>query len=141
VQFAAVPVVAFLALQLVPITPFGSMLALGSDDRRSGRGHGLVDQASRAGESTLAGEPWSRRGSGSHPLRFGATRGGRIRLALAAGGGAGIAGAAAAGFSEIWQGPYLPRTMMLILFNIFQAVGFLRLANWVPTLLISRESR
>jgi putative MFS transporter len=41
-------------------------------------------------------------------------------------------------FSEIWQGPYLTRTVMLILFNIFQAVGFYGFANWVPTLLIKQ---
>jgi putative MFS transporter len=37
---------------------------------------------------------------------------------------------------EIFQPPYLPRTIMLILFNIFQSVGYYGFANWVPTLLI-----
>lgn len=37
---------------------------------------------------------------------------------------------------EIWRPPYLQRTIMLILFNIFQAVGYYGFANWVPTLLM-----
>ncbi len=41
-------------------------------------------------------------------------------------------------FSEIWQGPYLNRTLMMSVFNVFQAIGFYGFANWVPTLLISQ---
>jgi putative MFS transporter len=37
---------------------------------------------------------------------------------------------------EIIQPAYLPRTIMLILFNIFQSIGYYGFANWVPTLLI-----
>jgi putative MFS transporter len=37
---------------------------------------------------------------------------------------------------EIFRRPYLPRTVMLILFNVFQSVGYYGFANWVPTLLI-----
>jgi putative MFS transporter len=39
-------------------------------------------------------------------------------------------------FAEIWRPPYLRRTVMLVLFNIFQTVGYYGFANWVPTLLI-----
>ncbi len=41
-------------------------------------------------------------------------------------------------FAEIWQGVYLPRTIMLIIFNVFQTVGFYGFANWVPTFLIKQ---
>jgi putative MFS transporter len=41
-------------------------------------------------------------------------------------------------FSEIWQPPYATRTLMMSVFNIFQAVGFYGFANWVPTLLIAQ---
>lgn len=41
-------------------------------------------------------------------------------------------------FGEIWQSPYLVRTVMLIIFNIFQTVGFYGFSNWVPTLLIKQ---
>jgi putative MFS transporter len=37
---------------------------------------------------------------------------------------------------DIIRPPYLPRTIMLILFNIFESVGYYGFANWVPTLLI-----
>ena len=39
---------------------------------------------------------------------------------------------------EAFRAPYLRRTIMLIVFNIFQTVGFYGFANWVPTLLISQ---
>lgn len=41
-------------------------------------------------------------------------------------------------FVEIWRTPYLRRTLMLIVFNLFQTVGFYGFSNWVPTLLIAR---
>src|SRR3954470_9300439 len=40
-------------------------------------------------------------------------------------------------FREIWQKPYLGRTVMLVVFNIFQAAGYYGFASWVPTLLIA----
>jgi MFS transporter, putative metabolite:H+ symporter len=40
-------------------------------------------------------------------------------------------------FGEIWRPPYLGRTIMLIAFNLFQAAGYYGFASWVPTLLIS----
>ncbi|MGE3301836.1 MAG: MFS transporter [Hyphomonadaceae bacterium] len=42
------------------------------------------------------------------------------------------------GFAEIWRQPYLTRTLMLIVFNIFQTVGYYGFANWAPTLLIEK---
>jgi putative MFS transporter len=41
-------------------------------------------------------------------------------------------------FAEIWAKPYLSRTVMLIVFNLFQTVGFYGFNNWVPTFLISQ---
>jgi putative MFS transporter len=41
-------------------------------------------------------------------------------------------------FAEIWQGPYFSRTIMMSVFNVFQAIGFYGFANWVPTLLIAQ---
>jgi len=40
-------------------------------------------------------------------------------------------------FWEIWRPPYLSRTVMLIVFNVFQAAGYYGFASWVPTLLIA----
>jgi putative MFS transporter len=39
----------------------------------------------------------------------------------------------------MWAAPYGKRATMMILFNIFQTVGFYGFANWVPTLLIQQH--
>jgi putative MFS transporter len=41
-------------------------------------------------------------------------------------------------FREIWQPPYRRRTVMLMVFNAFQAIGFYGFGNWVPALLASQ---
>jgi putative MFS transporter len=41
-------------------------------------------------------------------------------------------------FRDMWVKPYGTRTAMMIIFNIFQTVGFYGFANWVPTLLIKQ---
>ncbi len=38
---------------------------------------------------------------------------------------------------EMWQGPYLGRTVMMIFYNLFQTIGYYGFASWVPTLLIA----
>jgi MFS transporter, putative metabolite:H+ symporter len=42
------------------------------------------------------------------------------------------------GFRDMWTAPYGKRAIMMIIFNIFQTVGFYGFANWVPTLLIKQ---
>jgi MFS transporter, putative metabolite:H+ symporter len=39
-------------------------------------------------------------------------------------------------FCDLWRPPYGKRATMMILFNVFQTVGFYGFANWVPTLLL-----
>jgi MFS transporter, putative metabolite:H+ symporter len=41
-------------------------------------------------------------------------------------------------FRDMWLAPYGKRALMMIIFNIFQTVGFYGFANWVPTLLIKQ---
>jgi putative MFS transporter len=41
-------------------------------------------------------------------------------------------------FRDVWVKPYGKRATMMIIFNIFQTVGFYGFANWVPTLLIKQ---
>ncbi|MFB9127567.1 MFS transporter [Paraburkholderia dipogonis] len=43
-----------------------------------------------------------------------------------------------ANFADIWKPPYRDRTMMLIIFHVFQTVGFYGFANWVPSLLVKQ---
>ncbi|WP_321816502.1 MULTISPECIES: MFS transporter [unclassified Paraburkholderia] len=45
---------------------------------------------------------------------------------------------AKARFAELWQPPYRRRTITLLVFNLFQAIGFYGFASWVPTLLVSK---
>ena len=44
----------------------------------------------------------------------------------------------AGAFKEIWQAPYRRRTVMLMVFNLCQAIGFYGFANWAPTFLIAK---
>ncbi len=53
-------------------------------------------------------------------------------------GSAGQEVAAYTSFSSLFRNPYLRRTLVLIVLNIFQASGFYGLVNWLPTLLISQ---
>jgi putative MFS transporter len=43
-----------------------------------------------------------------------------------------------AGFREIWRPPYRRRTIMLMVFNFCQAIGFYGFGNWVPALLAAQ---
>jgi MFS transporter, putative metabolite:H+ symporter len=40
-------------------------------------------------------------------------------------------------FVDILRAPYLGRTLMLVVFNFFQTVGYYGFASWVPTLIIA----
>jgi len=42
------------------------------------------------------------------------------------------------GFVEIWSPLYRQRTLMLIVFNFFQTIGFYGFGNWVPTLIAAQ---
>jgi putative MFS transporter len=41
-------------------------------------------------------------------------------------------------FAELWRPPYLRRTVMLIIFQTLQTIGFYGFANWAPTFLLKR---
>jgi putative MFS transporter len=41
-------------------------------------------------------------------------------------------------FAEIWVAPYGRRTLMLVVFNFFQTIGFYGFGNWVPALMASK---
>ena len=41
-------------------------------------------------------------------------------------------------FAELWHPPYLKRTVMLIIFQTLQTIGFYGFANWAPTFLVKR---
>jgi len=41
-------------------------------------------------------------------------------------------------FAQLWRGPYLSRTLMLVVFQALQTVGVYGFANWAPTFLLSQ---
>ena len=43
-----------------------------------------------------------------------------------------------ASFAELWRAPYLSRTVMLVLFQALQTMGFYGFGNWAPTFLLKR---
>ncbi len=47
-------------------------------------------------------------------------------------------GAERGSFGELWRGPYLSRTVMLVIFQALQTIGFYGFANWAPTFLWKR---
>jgi putative MFS transporter len=59
-------------------------------------------------------------------------------LAAPAAGASSAADETAGSWSEIWQGRYLSRTIMLSCFNFFQTFGVYGFGAWVPVLLFSK---
>jgi putative MFS transporter len=41
-------------------------------------------------------------------------------------------------FMELWRPTYRKRTIMLMVFNFFQSIGYYGFASWVPTLLVAK---
>ena len=110
IQFCAVPVVALLAWLLVPRSPFGL------------DGWRWVVLLGATGAIVVW---WIRRRIPESPRWLAQ----RVNIHPALG---------HASFSEMWRPPYRTRSIMLIVFHLFQTVGFYGFSNWVPTLLIKR---
>jgi putative MFS transporter len=138
IQFCAIPFVAFLAWLLVPTSPFGLdgwrwivligcagavfvwWIRLGlPESPRWLATHG------REAEADAIVTRFESEARGAHVL-------------IAASEGVPEQREARGSFVEIWRAPYLTRTVMLVIFNLFQTVGFYGFSNWVPTLLVSQ---
>jgi MFS transporter, putative metabolite:H+ symporter len=143
VQFAVVPVVAFLAYILVPQTVFGldgwrwvaiigAAGALAVWFLRRGLPESprwLINQgrAAEAENITAVLEAKVSADLGGRPLPPPEVVHAEERLERVG------------RFAEIWQAPYGRRTVMLLVFQFFQTFGFYGFAAWVPTL-IARQT-
>jgi MFS transporter, putative metabolite:H+ symporter len=139
VEFCAVPILAFLAWLLIPRSPFGIsgwryVVLIGSAGAlfvwRIRRGlpesprwlaqHGHLSEARRIVEAM---EVKAKRETGRPlPSPSQGTPESPYRASLA----------------EIWKPPYARRTIMLMVFNFFQTIGFFGFTNWLPTLLATQ---
>jgi putative MFS transporter len=140
-QFLAVPILAFLCWALLPRAPFHIagwrwVVFLGAtaaiviwfirrrlpESPRWLAQHGRITEALHVIEEIEA--------------RIEAERGSRLpELQIET---ANIEEAVNANFREIWSPVYRGRTLMLIVFNFFQTVGFYGFGNWVPTLIAAQ---
>jgi putative MFS transporter len=128
ITFLIVPVVAFLSWVLVPIQIFGLTGALFiwwirlglPESPRWLAQHGHAAEADRV-TSQIETEIERATGRKLPPPEI----------------APGEADTIAGSWLEIWRRPYLGRTIILVIFNLFQTVGYYGFASWVPTFLIS----
>jgi len=140
VMFTAVPVVAFLAWQLVPLKIFGLdgwrvVVIIGSigalviwwirrnlpDSPRWLAQHGQIAEAERI-VGDLEKKIQLDTGAPLAPPEI----------------VAGETEVKAGTWSEMWDAVYRGRTIMLVIYNLFQTIGYYGFSSWVPTLLISQ---
>jgi MFS transporter, putative metabolite:H+ symporter len=139
VMFTAVPVVAFLAWQLVPRTILGIdgwrwVVIIGSvgafviwwirrrlpESPRWLEHHGRTAEADR-----IVGELERRIREDGAALPPPEALESEIKRKAGA-------------WAEMWNATYRGRTIMLVIYNLFQTVGYYGFSSWVPTLLISQ---
>jgi len=140
VQFCSVPLAALMSYIFVPIDPLGiagwrfvaafpaiAAILVWFIRRRVPESPRWLAQHGRAAEAE--------RITAALEAQVAAEQGGRLpapQPAVAA------AEPATPRFAEIWQPPYRRRTVMMIVFNICQAIGFYGFGNWVPQLLAAQ---
>jgi putative MFS transporter len=137
VTFSAIPVVALLAWLLVPIAPFGfdgwrwvvlagsiGALAVWFIRLRVPESPRWLAQHGRAADADRIVTQFEREAE---------EEGAELAAPVPA-----EAAVAHGSFAEIFRLPYLSRSLMLIVFNLFQTVGFYGFNNWVPSFLIKQ---
>jgi len=142
IQFLAVPTVALLGWLLVPVQPFGVdgwrwvclLGALGALPVWVIRRH--LPESPRwlaaHGHTVLAQQLVSRL-----ELRVAADYGRPLPPVTPAPEQAAIV-TVGSGWRELWRPKYAPRTVMLVLFHIFQTIGLYGFVHWAPIFLVER---
>jgi len=139
VMFTAVPVVAFLAWQLVPRTIFGIdgwrwVVIIGSIGafviwwirRNLPESPRWLEHRGRTSEAErIVGKLERRIRADGADLPPPETVAGETERKTGA-------------WSEMWNAAYRGRTIMLVIYNLFQTVGYYGFSSWAPTLLISQ---
>ncbi len=140
VMFTAVPVVALLAWQLVPLKIFGLdgwrwVVIIGSIGafviwwirRRLPESPRWLEQHGRSAEAEHIVDDLERRirADIGHDLPPPETVAGEAERKHGS-------------WTEMWNEAYRGRTVMLVVYNLFQTVGYYGFSSWVPALLISQ---
>ena len=152
IQFAAIPLVAFLAWMLVPLAPLGvagwrwvilvgaaGALVVWLARRGVPESPRWLLQHGRAAEAEAIVAEWEQeaRNEGAVPGPASPSREAQEEEVVVAGPRA-SEDRRGSTIKAIWREPYRGRAAMLIVFNLFQACGYYGFASWVPTLLISQ---
>ena len=150
VQFLCVPIAALLGWLLVPLDPFGvagwrfvaGFPALAAivvwfirlrvpESPRWLAQHGRVAEADRIVSALEAQVAAEAQAPLPPPVSSEVPSEAPSAPAAAAGEGRGS-------FADIWRPPYRRRTIMMMVFNFCQAIGFYGFGNWVPALLAAQ---
>jgi putative MFS transporter len=140
VMFTAVPAVAFLSWQLVPLTVFGLdgwrvVVIIGSVGalviwwirRRLPESPRWLAQHGRVAEAERIVADMER--------RIRAETGKELPIPEAV---AGETDRKRGAWTEMWAADYRGRTIMLVIFNVLQTIGYYGFSSWVPSLLVSQ---
>ena len=140
IMYTSVPIVAFLAWQLVPQTILGLagwrwVVIIGSIGAVVIWWIRRICRNRRAGSRSMAASPKPTASSADLSAASEATAAWSCRRREIVEGEAETQGGA---WSEMWSPPYRGRTIMLVIFNLFQTIGYYGFSSWVPALLISQ---